>query len=296
MNSTIFFSIIIPTYNRAYFIGNTIQSILNQTFQYFEIIVVDDGSTDNTEEIVKSIKDERIKYYKKENAERGAARNYGANKAQGNYLNFFDSDDFAYDLHLITAQKNIIDNGKPEVLALNYHIKNVNNKIIRNSPKFSNINKQLIHGNLLSCNGVFIRNDIAVKFPFSEIRELSASEDYLLWLQLASMYNIFFSNVKTSAIIEHNDRSVLTMDIDKLIKRKQLFVKELFSENPTAIAYSSFKHIILSQLNSYISLHIALIKNNKKLSLNYLFISIKNYPMSIFSKRFLAILKHLFTD
>ena len=70
MDSKVLFSIIIPTYNRAAFILKTIQSLLDQSYQNFEIIVVDDGSKDNTDEIVKGISDSRVSYYKKENGER----------------------------------------------------------------------------------------------------------------------------------------------------------------------------------------------------------------------------------
>lgn len=291
--NNILFSVIIPTYNRADFIGKTIQSVLNQTYTNFEVIVVDDGSTDNTEEIVKTITDNRIYYYKKENAERGAARNYGKEKAKGDYLNFFDSDDLAYSNHLQVAYDIIHKNNNPEVFVLNYEVKNSKDEIIRNNPIFKNINQQLIYGNLLSCNGVFIYNKIAITHPFSELRELSASEDYLLWLQLAANHKIYHCNQRTSAIVEHNDRSVLTMDVEQLIKRKQIFIEELFSKEDTAKAYNKFMYIILSQLNSYISLHIALLGGKRNLSLKYLFTSIKNYPQSIFSKRFLAIIKHL---
>ncbi|CAG0981295.1 UDP-Glc:alpha-D-GlcNAc-diphosphoundecaprenol beta-1,3-glucosyltransferase WfgD [Flavobacteriales bacterium] len=289
----LFFSVIIPTYNRASFITNTIRSILSQTYTNFEVIVVDDGSTDNTEDVVKSIKDERVKYYKRTNAERGAARNFGTQQAKGDYLNFFDSDDIAYPEHLQTALELITQNLTPEIVVLNYDITNTNIQKIRKSPTFNNINKQLIFGNVLSCNGVFLRKDVALENPFSEVRELSASEDYLLWLQLAAMFNIYFSNTKTSAIIEHNNRSVLTMNIDRLIKRKQIFIKELFDKKVTMEAYRNYEHIILSQLNSYISLHAALLKNNRKLSFYYLSKSIVSYPQSIFSRRFLAIIKHL---
>lgn len=291
--NNILFSIIIPTYNRAGFIGKTIQSLLNQTYPNFEIIVVDDGSTDNTEGVIANINDSRLHYYRKKNAERGAARNFGAKKAKGDYINFFDSDDLAYNNHLQEAYELFLKNINPEVFVLNYEIKNPSNKLIRQSPLFKNINQQLIHGNLLSCNGVFIRKDIALAHTFSEIRELSASEDYLLWLQLASKFNFYHSNVKTSAIIEHDNRSVLTMNPEKLIIRKQFFIEELYKQGSASVFYKKYKPIILSQLNSYISLHIALIKNNKKESFKYLILSIRNYPKSVFSKRFLAIIKHL---
>jgi len=87
-------SVIIPTYNRANLVGRAIRSTLNQTYPHFEIIVVDDGSTDNTEGIVKSFGDHRIKYYKfEENRGVHEARNTGIEVASGSYIVFLDSDD-----------------------------------------------------------------------------------------------------------------------------------------------------------------------------------------------------------
>ena len=78
-----FISVIIPTYNRAHLIAGTLDSILAQKYQDFEIIIVDDGSTDDTEMVVASYLSDNVSYYKKENGERGAARNFGASKAKG---------------------------------------------------------------------------------------------------------------------------------------------------------------------------------------------------------------------
>ena len=103
--SDILFSIIIPTYNREKFIVKTIQSVLSQTYTNFELIIVDDGSTDNTEKFVRNVKDNRIKFFKKENKERGAARNYGTNKAKGDYITFLDSDDLLYSKYLEEANR-----------------------------------------------------------------------------------------------------------------------------------------------------------------------------------------------
>lgn len=90
----IFFSIIIPTYNRARFLPKAIESVLGQTYSNWELIIVDDGSTDNTREVVGNYNDECIKYIYQENAERSAARNNGIRHANGEYICFLDSDDF----------------------------------------------------------------------------------------------------------------------------------------------------------------------------------------------------------
>lgn len=86
-------SVIIPTYNRSDRIEKSIKSVLDQTYNNFEIIVVDDGSTDNTKAIVTSINDSRIRYIYQENAGACVARNLGINTARGEYIAFQDSDD-----------------------------------------------------------------------------------------------------------------------------------------------------------------------------------------------------------
>jgi len=91
-------SIIMPAYNAENTIKNTIESILNQNYDNYEIIVVDDGSTDNTQNIVKNIDNSKIKYFKLEtNKGVSNARNFGIEKATGNYIMFIDSDDLYLD-------------------------------------------------------------------------------------------------------------------------------------------------------------------------------------------------------
>jgi glycosyltransferase involved in cell wall biosynthesis len=86
-------SIAMPTYNRSNLIAETIESIQKQTYAQWELIIVDDGSIDNTAEIVKAIKDQRIRYYRRPHLGMEQARNFGLSKAKGEFLAFMDSDD-----------------------------------------------------------------------------------------------------------------------------------------------------------------------------------------------------------
>ena len=87
-------SIIIPTFNRSNLISRSVKSVLNQTMVDFELIIVDDGSKDNTDKIIGSFKDERIRYFKQEiNKGQNAALNFGVVKSNGKYVAFLDSDD-----------------------------------------------------------------------------------------------------------------------------------------------------------------------------------------------------------
>ena len=88
------FSVILPTYNRSDLLGRAIRSVLAQTFQDFELLIVDDASPDNTQEIVQAFEDERIVYIRREqNGGPSATRNTGIKQAQGKYISFLDDDD-----------------------------------------------------------------------------------------------------------------------------------------------------------------------------------------------------------
>ena len=115
-----FFSIIIPTYNRADIISPSIKSVINQQFTDWELIIVDDGGTDSTKEVVEGYTDERIKYCWKENGERGAARNYGTTQAIGDYVFFLDSDDLIYPNHLKHAFDKLKELNNPEFFHSRY--------------------------------------------------------------------------------------------------------------------------------------------------------------------------------
>lgn len=96
------FSIILPTFNRARLIARAMQSVIEQNFEDWELIIIDDGSSDNTREIIEPFlaRDKRIHYYFTKNIGAAAARNLGCSFASGKYLTFLDSDDEYLPLHL----------------------------------------------------------------------------------------------------------------------------------------------------------------------------------------------------
>ena len=93
MSKVVTFSVVVPVFNRASIIANTLSSVLSQSFADFEIVVVDDGSHDDPEPVIAEIGDPRIRYVRQENAGGGAARNRGIAEACGDYIAFLDSDD-----------------------------------------------------------------------------------------------------------------------------------------------------------------------------------------------------------
>jgi glycosyltransferase involved in cell wall biosynthesis len=104
-----FFSVIIPLYNKEQFIENTLRSVLAQTFTDFEVIIVNDGSTDQSGQKVSAFTDERIRYVSKSNEGVSATRNHGISLAATDFITFLDADDYWYPEFLKTMKNNISD-------------------------------------------------------------------------------------------------------------------------------------------------------------------------------------------
>jgi glycosyltransferase involved in cell wall biosynthesis len=288
-----YFSVIIPTYNRANLIERTVQSVLAQSFTDFEIIIVDDGSTDNTGEIIAAIKSDKINYIKKQNEERAVARNTGTKLAIGKYITFLDSDDLFEPNHLQVAKDVLEGKNCPAVFHTRYNIITSERKVVEIKELLDdNLNRKLIEGNFMSCHGVFLLNEIAKVNLFNEDRALSALEDWELWLRLASKYKIEYSNEITSSMISHDLRSVVNTNKEALIIRMNTFMKYVLANEEVVNYYKADIHKFKSSCYSYIALHIALTKTNRSDTFNYMLKAIKENPKFVFSRRFLAIVKH----
>ena len=125
-------TIIIPTYNYALYLGKALQSCISQSYSNLEIIVIDDGSTDNTREVVQGFHDDRIRYHYQENLGVSASRNRGLELAQGEFIAFLDADEYLtddsietrlaimldrYDIHFVLTAAYSVDNKGTLVLS-----------------------------------------------------------------------------------------------------------------------------------------------------------------------------------
>ena len=289
------FSIIIPTYNRAKIIEATIRSVLRQTFDNYEIIIVDDGSTDTTADVIKINSSEKIKYFYKQNEERSVARNYGANKAQGNYLIFLDSDDEMLTNHLQNIYTFLKQqNFQPVFICTGYSVVNPNGKVVSAFSKKGVFDKKnLLYGNYLGCSPVVVKADVFRRFQFNPDRKLLVLEDWDLWLRIISELNLYCLPAKTIIIKNHNDRSVLGASPDQLVNRITYF-KQHILKNAQLFSYSKLnKNLFLMGIYSYTALHIALTKSRRLLAIKYLLMAIFTHPGILFKKRFGGIIKQL---
>lgn len=240
-------SIIIPSYNREHLISETLDSVLAQTYQNWECIVVDDGSTDRTGEIINNYTkiDNRIKYFRKKNGGTASARNYGLDKANGDYIQFIDSDDLICEQKLdLQLNKFFQNNDLIVVLSnFNYIYYEHSNLIVSPAINWNNkISNNFLHDIVFRWDNNFsipihtalIKKEFVEKIWFNE--NIKAKEDWLFWIDLALLidnkveylditlasYRIHNSNKKEkNSIFYDNYLKVLFLIYDKLIGRPE---------------------------------------------------------------------------
>ncbi len=204
-----FFSIVIPLYNKENFITKTINSTLNQTFEDFEIIVVNDGSTDDSANKVEAINDKRVTLYTIKNQGVSHARNYGINKAKTDYICFLDADDFWYNNHL--EQLNTLLQEHPDcgLYASAYQQKigkTLIESVYKDIPKQENWSgivddyfKSSLVNSIAWTSAVMVPKHIFDTIGlFDENITLGAGEDTDLWIRIALKHPVAFSNTVTA--------------------------------------------------------------------------------------------------
>ena len=217
-----FFSVIIPTYNRSHLVIDAIDSVLAQTYPHFEVILVDDGSTDNTEQAIKDkyASAMQLIYFKKKHEERGAARNFGLKHAKGDYAVFLDSDDFMQPHYLETLNETIIQHPEVKLLAAKYSF----DRTGKSHPSLQNIaegwydQSLFLKGSILGCNFCVRIKDRSLEL-FHTDRVLALTEDWLFLLENLADNKIFIKDKICLTMRQHDQRSI--RDNKKVIEARK---------------------------------------------------------------------------
>lgn len=238
-----YFSIILPTYNRAHFLPKAIESVLAQTFEDWELVIVDDGSTDNTKEVVLAYQDPRIVYIYQDNQERSAARNNGISKAKGDFICFLDSDDYYLPEKLMNLYTRIKVEDKL-VLYFDGIVTEVNGKLIQNTfqlKKESENWQEFILTNTLFSQQICGKKEIFNQFKFNP--KIRIGEDMELWMRISSSYNLEqIKNSFQTVIVEHEDRSV-NLKRTKVAKDQLNIIKSIII-NSNGIKSSTKRRVV----------------------------------------------------
>ena len=208
-------------------------------------------------------------------------------------MNFFDSDDLLYPHHLQIAEKLISVPDKPVFFHLAYDHRLPDGTLIVAVNNFNDTTNDIIlFNNVLSCNGVFLRRDIAMQFPFEEDRILASSEDWELWIRISSRFTLTVSNEVTSSVIQHDSRSLYTIPVDKVVTRDLLFIEKLKKDQTVMQRYGRSFHRFIAERYSFFMLCFAEQKHPREV-IKWAILAFQVHPQILFSKRFLASIKNM---
>ena len=275
MENNVFFSIILPTFNRADKIRCAIDSVINQTFKNWELIIIDNNSQDDTEKIVLGYENKKILFCKIDNEGVIAkSRNYGIKKSRGIYICFLDSDDWwdVKKLELVYEKAKL-----GHSFIYHNHFIYAPNRLIKKRKIYSKKIQKPFFYNLIKFGPSFATSSIAVnKSEFKKVnffdtdKKYVAWEDFDAWLRLSKIVNSFCRINKTLSTIYLDNTNFLNDDLK--LKNMNLFLRKYLSEEdkiPTWCLYNT----IVAEYN---------LRNYKKVKLDIK--KIKFFKINFFQK------------
>jgi len=257
MDQPLVFSVVIPTFNRAALIGATLDSVLRQTYPHFEVIVVDNCSTDKTEEVIATyVASGRVRFIKHDqNYERACSRNTGLASARGDFLTLLDSDDFMYPTNLQDAADFVAANPKTKCFHNLYEFVDAGHRVVYR-PKFPDLKNQLkaiAQGNFMSCIGDFIHREIYTQFKFNTDPELVGSEDWEFWLRVLSRYEVHRLEKVNSGVRQHAARSISCQNLESAERSLQRVIESVLADPHLAKAYAPYLNRIEASSMMYLA-------------------------------------------
>lgn len=290
-----FFSVIMPVYNRADLVKDSIVSVLNQSFDDFELICIDDGSTDNTLLVLKEIanRDKRIKLISHQNKGRCAARNEGINAAAGEWIAFLDSDDFYLENHLSIMyqliQKFPSFSGLATELVVESRIRDYANCNYFKDQKVFDLN-DFAEANPISLNQFCYKKSNYPELLFPDINILTA-EDLLFFRMFSYKFKILKSGIITNFVNSHVNRSMNLISTEQFVYWNK-FATDYFIDNyslPDKIASKMRQNLQLFISNVYLS------SNNIKKGLGEL-MKVMKYPSTYTDIHFYKAIAKIFIN
>lgn len=286
-----FFSIIIPAYNRASFLQPLIKSIQQQEFQDFEILIVDDGSSDDSQSVIEAemLREPRLRYIHQENSERGAARNTGIRNAKGNFMLFIDSDDLMLPTYLSDLY-NLIQNKPGYNFYSGRYFFNLNGRLLKTSstglPSGEHTINTMLKGNPFGCNFCVRRDHKGLKL-FNEDRNLATTEDWIFLVENLYSDKLFLGDFVGLHMVQHDGRSM--QENQKIIDRRINATKVLEEKLPFT---ANQKKELWAYTWSFCGTH-AYLDENREQSLSFIRKAIKTggnrtYFLKLYVKFFLG--------
>jgi glycosyltransferase involved in cell wall biosynthesis len=208
-------SVIIPTHNRAEFLRSAITSVLNQTFQDFEIIIIDDVSKDHTREVIASFNDARIKVIRNQISKGAAgARNIGIMNSNGEYVAFLDDDD-EWLPEKLKIQTCLLDNSPPDVGGICtgcFIIEKVSRRVLSiDKPELNDLSK----GNFITTSSILLRGECFKKCGLFD-ESMPTNSDYDMWIRISTEFS--FKVIKDALVNYYVHENRLTLNYEKKIR------------------------------------------------------------------------------
>lgn len=269
-------------------VRDAIESILKQSYSSFEILVVDDGSTDGTFEILGQhfSGNPKLRIIRQENKERGAARNNGLLQSAGKYVQFLDSDDSLKDAHLEILANKIEELNSPDFICSKYELlrngKSVPTDIQKIKEGYYDYTL-FLKGNPLACN-ICVRKANEKLIPFEEDRSYSIKEDWMFLIQNLRYNKIYIID---EVSVRMNDHELRSMRSDNSIIIERTFKAERWISEKVSLSRSE-KNSLKAHCNYFCSIH-SYIDANRNTGLKYIFKAISLKGLKI--KYMLLVLK-----
>lgn len=227
-------TVVIPTHNHAHFLSRTIKYVQSQVYDDYEVVVVDNGSTDNTKEVIDKFGWNKLRYFYQDNTGSAAGpRNTGIRLSKGEYIAFLDSDDVWYKDKLEKVMDVFNNNPDIGLVCNDEYVRKGDNIItrLRYGPYEPDMyEKLLFFGNRLSGSGTTVKKHLLFQAGcFDESKKFVHVEDYDLWLRLAKIgCKFFFLNEPLGEYILHDNN--LSYDITTQMRNlRNVILKHYFS-------------------------------------------------------------------